>query len=42
MSCVHGAEFWFNIEFLALDWATNGVTESDHPSWLGFTFIDEL
>jgi hypothetical protein len=42
MSSVHGDEFWVDVNFLALDWATDGIAESDHPRWLGFSFFDEL
>lgn len=39
MSSIHGAEFWLNVDFLALDWATNGIAQGNHPSWFGVALI---
>lgn len=42
MSAVHGDVFWLDADGLALNWATNGVTELNHPEIFGLILLDDF
>lgn len=42
MSAVHGDVFWLDANGFALNWATNGVTELNHPEIFGLILLDDF
>ena len=42
MSAVHSNVFWLDADGFALNWATNGVTELDHPEIFGLVLLDDF